>query len=48
MGLRGAKGERLASEVAMVRDSTGADFGQQGGGYILIGAADALRPADHN
>ena len=34
VGLRGAKGERSVRESAMVGDPTGADFGQQGGGFV--------------
>ena len=37
MGLRGAEGERSAGEAAMVGNPTGADFGQQGGGYVENG-----------
>ena len=34
VGLRGAKGERSVREAAMVRDPMGADFWQQGGGFV--------------
>ena len=36
-GLRGAKEERSFREAAMVGNPTGADFGQQGGGYVEDG-----------
>ena len=34
LGLRGAQGERSVREAVMVRDPTGADFGQQRGGFV--------------
>ena len=34
VGLRWVKGERSVREAAMVGGPTGADFGQQGGGFI--------------
>ena len=34
VGLRRAKGERLVREAAMVGSHTGADFGQQEGGFV--------------